>query len=372
MYRIKGYSPASTGPLDLVRLSYHYHLPEELIAERAVSDRHSSRLLIYDQNTNQVTHTTFFNLDQYLPHNTTLVFNQSKVFPSRLKAQKKTGGKAEVFLLTYTPNENNEYRALVKYRGKKNLGDILEVLFNEAVVGELSITRRDPNDESVFFVRFHDLENPFQFAKLPIPPYIRNGESDEQDLEQYQTTYAKSVGSVAASTAGLHFSHDLREKLKAKGITESFVTLHVGLGTFKPVTVQDLKEHQMHTEPFMIDEVNHELIKKAQYRVAVGTTSLRTLESIVGLELENKTFHPGQFYETNIFLHPGKDVESIDALITNFHLPESTLIMLVSAILGREKTLELYNIAVENKYRFFSYGDAMLIIRKKDKNEIHI
>lgn len=365
MYRIKGYSSVESKPLDLVRKSYHYDLPEELIAERAVSDRHSSRLLVYDENTNEVTHTTFFHLDQILPNNSTLVFNQSKVFPSRLKAQKKSGGKAEVFLLTYTANENNEYRALVKYRGKKNIGDILEVLFNEVVVGELEITRRDPEDDSVFFVRFINLQNPFQYAKLPIPPYIRNGESDELDLEQYQTTYAKSSGSVAASTAGLHFSHQLREKLKAKGITESFVTLHVGLGTFKPVMVDDLKEHQMHTEPFMIDQANHELIKKAEFRVAVGTTSLRTLESIVGLENENKTFHPGQFYETNIFLHPGRKVESIDALITNFHLPESTLIMLVSAILGREKTLELYKIAVEQKYRFFSYGDAMLIIRKK-------
>jgi len=365
VYRIKGYSSVESKPLDLVRKSYHFELPEELIAERAVSDRHSSRLLVYDENTNQVTHTTFFHLDQILPSHSTLVFNQSKVFPSRLKAQKKSGGKAEVFLLTYTANENSEYRALVKYRGKKNIGDILEVLFKDVVVGELEITRRDPEDDSVFFVRFFDLENPFQFAKLPIPPYIRNGESDELDLEQYQTTFALSTGSVAASTAGLHFSHQLREKLKSKGITESFVTLHVGLGTFKPVMVDDLKEHQMHTEPFMIDQANHELIKNAAFRVAVGTTSLRTLESIVGLELENKTFHPGQFYETNIFLHPGRNVESIDALITNFHLPESTLIMLVSAILGREKTLELYKIAVEHKYRFFSYGDAMLIIRKK-------
>lgn len=372
MYRIKGYFPVKSAPSDLVRKSYHYDLPQELIAERAVSDRHSSKLLVYDENTDEIYHSTFFDLDQFLPTNSTLVFNQSKVFPSRLKAQKKSGGKAEVFLLTYSPNDRLEYHALVKFRGKKHDGEILNLLDNEVVVGEIEITRRDPLDDSLFYIRFIGVDNPFQFAKLPIPPYIRNGESDELDNEQYQTTYAKAVGSVAASTAGLHFSHLLREKLKHKGITESFVTLHVGLGTFKPVMVDNLQEHQMHSEPFMIDESNHQLIKKADYRVAVGTTSLRTLESIVKRENEKKEFVPGHFYDTNIFLHPGVEVESIDALITNFHLPESTLIMLVSAILGREKTLALYKVAVENKYRFFSYGDAMLIIRKKGKNEIHI
>ena len=201
-----------------------------------------------------------------------------------------------------------------------------------------------------------------KFALIPIPPYIRGGESDEMDRLNYQTSYANEVGSVAAPTAGLHFKPDLLLKLKDQNIDSAFVTLHVGLGTFKPVTASDLRDHQMHHENYFIDQENLELIKSARQNkkkiFAVGTTTLRVLESSL-----HKDLKAHQVNQTNIFLHPGKTIESIDGLITNFHLPESTLLMLVSTLIGREKTLELYHLAIKEKYRFFSYGDGMLIIR---------
>ena len=198
--------------------------------------------------------------------------------------------------------------------------------------------------------------------KIPIPPYIRNGESDELDRLNYQTIYAKEVGSVAAPTAGLHFTKELLEKLEELKIKTGFVTLHVGLGTFKPVTVSSLLDHQMHSENFFFDEINNDFLIQARNEkkkiFAVGTTSLRVLESSFEKNLEpNKTF------STNIFLHPGKEIKSVDGLITNFHLPESSLLMLVSTMIGREKALELYEMAIKERYRFFSYGDGMLIIR---------
>ncbi|MBY0415523.1 MAG: S-adenosylmethionine:tRNA ribosyltransferase-isomerase, partial [Bdellovibrionales bacterium] len=184
------------------------------------------------------------------------------------------------------------------------------------------------------------------------------GESDEEDKKSYQTVYSKETGSVAAPTAGLHFTSELLEKLKDHSINQAFVTLHVGLGTFKPVTVQNLKDHVMHEEEYFVDQENLEKISKAKSIFAVGTTSLRVLESSYGQNLESE-----KRYKTKIFLHPGVEVKSISGLITNFHLPESTLLMLVSALVGREKTMELYELAVKEKYRFFSYGDAMLILR---------
>jgi S-adenosylmethionine:tRNA ribosyltransferase-isomerase len=195
-------------------------------------------------------------------------------------------------------------------------------------------------------------------ALIPIPPYIRKGESDADDKKNYQTVYSKHMGSVAAPTAGLHFTKELLTKLKINNIDQAFVTLHVGLGTFKPVTVDHLKDHVMHSEEYFVDEENLKKIKSAKNIFAVGTTSLRVLESSY-----KKDISANIHYKTQIFLHPGVDVQSVSGLITNFHLPESTLLMLVSALIGREKTMELYKIAVEEKYRFFSYGDAMLILR---------
>lgn len=346
---------------DLKLSSYSYDLPPELVAQRPIDgvNRDLSRLMVYNNATGQLTHDHFYNLDKYIPVDSTLVFNQSKVFPSRLLGQKNSGGRAELFLLSAEKNEKNIYPCLIKSRGKKKCGDVFN--FSE----DLSALIKEINEDGTFGVeltipnKFPTLMNYLQnHAMIPIPPYIRKGESDEKDKISYQTLYSKDVGSVAAPTAGLHFTENVFNKLKLKKIESAFVTLHVGLGTFKPVTVDNLSDHIMHSEDYYIDEANKKKIKAAKNIFAVGTTSLRVLESSFGQDVT-----PNQIYKTQIFLHPGIEIQSVRGLITNFHLPESTLLMLVSALIGREKTLELYKIAVLEKYRFFSYGDAMLIIK---------
>ena len=346
---------------DLILQSYHYNLPPELIAQRPVDAilRHQSRLLVYDLKTDSVTHDHFYNLPKYLPPESLIVFNQSKVFPSRLLGHKKSGGKAELFFLSHELNDEGLYPCLLKTRSKKNIGDEFSFADN------LKVQVACLNNDGTFGVK---INLPAQYLKLldyleknaliPIPPYIRKGESDADDIKNYQTVYSKDTGSVAAPTAGLHFTNDLLEKLKDNKIDQAFVTLHVGLGTFKPVTVDHLKDHVMHSEDYFVDGENLNKIKSAKNIFAVGTTSLRVLESSYGKEIK-----AGEHYKTQIFLHPGVNVQSISGLITNFHLPESTLLMLVSALIGRKKTLELYELAVKEKYRFFSYGDAMLILR---------
>lgn len=341
--------------MDTLLSSYHYDLPEELIAQRPAK---ISRLMVYKISTNEVIHDVFPNIGNYLPHDSLLVFNQSKVFPSRLMGKKASGGKAEVFVLS-TTSLNGIYPVLIKTTSKKKIGDTY------TFAAGMTATLEAVNPDGTFGVSFNKaglaeyLEN---HAKIPIPPYIRKGESDELDRLDYQTSYAKDVGSVAAPTAGLHFTKELLEKLSAQKIDTAYVTLHVGLGTFRPVSVSKLADHQMHSENFFIDLANFKKINqaKADHKkiFAVGTTSLRVLESCVG-----KDILPDQTYSTNIFLHPGKEIKSVDGMITNFHLPESTLLMLVSTMIGREKTLELYQLAIVEKYRFFSYGDGMLIIR---------
>ncbi|WP_221887068.1 tRNA preQ1(34) S-adenosylmethionine ribosyltransferase-isomerase QueA [Bacteriovorax stolpii] len=348
-------------PDDLLLSSYHYDLPPELIAQRPVDgvNRHQSRLMVYNQKTDTVTHDYFYNLPKYLPAESLIVFNQSKVFPSRLLGNKKSGGKAELFFLSHETDQNGSYPALIKTRSKKNIGD--EYTF----AAEMKVEVSEIFSDGTFGVKvslpagFKNLLDYLEaHALIPIPPYIRKGESDEEDKKNYQTVYSKHTGSVAAPTAGLHFTNDLLEKLKESNIERAFVTLHVGLGTFKPVTVANLKDHVMHSEEYFVDEENLSKIRNAKNVFAVGTTSLRVLESSYG-----KDISPNEHYKTQIFLHPGVDVKSVSGLITNFHLPESTLLMLVSALIGRTKTLELYELAVKEKYRFFSYGDAMLILR---------
>lgn len=332
--------------------SYDYDLPPELIAERPVPDRHSSRLLVYDEATDTVTHATFRDLSRFLPAHSTIVLNRSKVFPCRLLGKKITGGEAEVFLLTLTPVRGS-YEALIRTTGKKKIGETF-------YFGELSARVEEINPQGTFQVSFNvnpeDLPAILEkVAKIPIPPYIRNGESDDDDKKTYQTVYAQETGSVAAPTAGLHFSSELLKELEGKH-TLATVTLHVGIGTFAKVKVENILEHKMHEEIYTIDRENLAKISEAKFTVAVGTTSLRTLESY-----QRSGEASGA---TSIFLHPGIEVKSIDALITNFHLPKSTLLMLVSSLIGREKTLSLYRLAVEERYRFFSYGDGMLILRK--------
>lgn len=345
---------------DFLLQNYNFDLPKELIADRPVPDRHSSRLLVYDEERDSITHSTFSEIQNFLPKGSTLVFNRSKVFPCRLIGHKPSGGEAEVFILSLL-HENDIYPAMVRASGKRKVGDV----FN---FGNLTAELVEVKGNGTFGVKFnasheeliHQLET---IGKIPIPPYIRGGESDELDKKTYQTVFAEETGSVAAPTAGLHFSTELLEKLKAAGHELATVTLHVGAGTFAPVKAENILEHKMHEEFFTIDQENLKTIQKAKFRVAVGTTTLRTLESSWkdgNVQFEN----PGSLKSTSIFLHPGKEVHSIDAMVTNFHLPESSLIMLVSALIGREKTLEIYRVAVKNKYRFFSYGDGMLILRK--------
>jgi S-adenosylmethionine:tRNA ribosyltransferase-isomerase len=341
--------------------SYDFELPLELIADRPVADRHSSRLLVYDEATDTITHSTFSEIYYFVPPESTFIFNRSKVFPCRLLGHKETGGEGEVFILSLM-HEDDIYHCMIRAGGKRKEGESF-------VFGNLKATLRKVRGDGTFGVSFnvshedllHALES---IGKIPIPPYIRKGEADEQDKKTYQTVYAKEVGSVAAATAGLHFSQELLGKLKVKGHSLATVVLHVGAGTFAPVKAQNILEHMMHEESFTIDQENLRLIQDARYRIAVGTTTLRTLESSWQdghICIEN----PGEMNSTSIFLYPGKSVHSIDAMVTNFHLPQSTLIMLVSALLGRKKTLEIYQIAINERYRFFSYGDGMLILRKR-------
>lgn len=344
---------------DLLLSSYDFHLPEELIASRPVPDRHSSKLMVYDEARDEVIHTTFAKIGDFLPKESTLVFNRSKVFPCRLIGKKASGGEAEVFILSLL-HENNLYPAMIRASGKRKVGD-------EFFFGELAAKLEVVKGDGTFFVSFNADHNTLldqleAIGKIPIPPYIRDGESDDLDKKTYQTVFAKETGSVAAPTAGLHFSEELLKNLESNGHQLATVTLHVGAGTFAPVKAENILEHKMHEEFFTIDQENLKKIRAAKFRVGVGTTTLRTLES--SYKNGNVEFEGNGLKSTAIFLHPGKQVQSIDALVTNFHLPKSSLIMLVSALIGREKILSLYEEAIRNKYRFFSYGDGMLILRR--------
>lgn len=345
---------------DLLLQNYDFDLPPELIASRPVSDRHSSKLLVYDEASDKVIHTHFHKIGDFLPSGSTVVFNRSRVFPCRLIGKKASGGEAEVFVLSLI-SENKLYPAMLRAAGKRKVGD--EFHF-DGLIAKLEIVKGD----GTFYISFncpHDelIQKLEKIGKIPIPPYIRGGESDELDKKTYQTVYAQETGSVAAPTAGLHFSDELLKTLKDQGHKLASVTLHVGAGTFAPVKSENILEHKMHEEFFSIDQENLKLIREAKYRIAVGTTSLRTLESC--WQDGNVQFDPEAGLKgTSIFLHPGKTAQSIDALVTNFHLPKSSLIMLVSSLIGREKVLELYELAIKEKYRFFSYGDGMLILRK--------
>ncbi|MBT3982249.1 MAG: tRNA preQ1(34) S-adenosylmethionine ribosyltransferase-isomerase QueA [Bacteriovoracaceae bacterium] len=344
--------------MDHLLENYNYHLPEHLIASRPAVPRHSSKLMIYDQRTGEVHHTSFDNIHQFLPQNSCMVFNQSKVFPCRLRGKKSTGGSVEVFLLSLEPTDGDAYPCLVKTTKKKKIGE--KYYFDGGLEAQL-VGHHEREDSGSFLVKFSTgelltwLED---YAMIPIPPYIRKGESDLRDRSDYQTIYAKNPGSVAAPTAGLHFTELVLSNLESKKIDTAFVNLHVGLGTFSKVGVENIHDHKMHHESYFVDSENLEKISSRKGSlVAVGTTSLRVLESSYNIDM-----NPAEMYSTDIFLHPGVDVKSIKALVTNFHLPKSSLLMLVSALIGREKTLELYREAIENEYRFFSYGDGMLIL----------
>ena len=336
---------------------FAYDLPEELIAQDPLSDRASSRLMILDKQTGEITHRIFRDITEYLKPGDCLVLNDTKVIPARLIGEREeTGGKVEVLLLKR--GEDNVWETLVKPGKKARPGTRL--VFGG---GLLRAEVVDIVEEGNRLIRF-EYEGIFeeildQLGQMPLPPYITH---KLEDKNRYQTVYAKYEGSAAAPTAGLHFTTELLQQIEQMGVSIARVTLHVGLGTFRPVKVDDVEQHHMHSEFYMVEEDQAKLIndtKKQGGRViSVGTTSCRTLESATD---ENGILRAGSGW-TEIFIYPGYRFKMIDGLITNFHLPESTLMMLVSALAGKEHIMAAYEEAVRQRYRFFSFGDAMLIL----------
>ena len=334
---------------------FYYDLPEELIAQTPLQQRDTSRLLALNKVTGEVEHRHFYDILDYLQPGDCLVMNNSRVLPARLLGHRPTGGAVEVLLLRDLGNK--KWECLCKPGRKMQVGH--EVLFGD---GELSAVVTEVREDGNRVVEFRYegifLEVLERLGKMPLPPYIK---AELADQERYQTVYSKETGSAAAPTAGLHFTNELLEKIRGKGVRTAFVTLHVGLGTFRPVKAENIHEHHMHSELCMISQETAEILNETKKQggriVCVGTTSCRTLES---LAKEDGTFEAGSKW-TEIFIYPGYTFKAMDALITNFHLPESTLVMLVSAFAGREHVLSAYETAVRERYRFFSFGDAMYI-----------
>ena len=334
---------------------FWYDLPEELIAQTPLRQRDSSRLCVLDKETGAVTHRHFYDIVDYLRPGDCLVMNDSRVLPARLLGHRPTGGAVEVLLLRDLGDK--KWECLCKPGRKMKEGDL--VIFGD---GELTATVTEVKEDGNRIVTF-DYQGIFlevleRLGKMPLPPYIR---AELQDQERYQTVYSREVGSAAAPTAGLHFTQELLDKIRAMGVSTAFVTLHVGLGTFRPVKAEDISQHHMHSELCMISQKTADILNETKRNggriVCVGTTSCRTLES---LAKEDGTFGASSKW-TEIFIFPGYQFKAMDALITNFHLPESTLVMLVSAFAGREHVLGAYEEAVKERYRFFSFGDAMYI-----------
>ena len=335
---------------------FWYDLPEELIAQTPLQQRDTSRLMVLDRQTGKVTHKHFYDIIDYLQPGDCLVMNDSRVLPARLLGHRPTGGAVEVLLLRDLGNK--QWECLCKPGKKMQVGS--EVIFGD---GELTavVTQVKEDGNRVVEFRYEGifLEVLERLGKMPLPPYIK---AELADQERYQTVYSREVGSAAAPTAGLHFTNELLEKIRSKGVKTAFVTLHVGLGTFRPVKADQIAEHHMHSELCMISEQTASLLNETRANggriICVGTTSCRTLESLV---MDDGSFCASSKW-TEIFIYPGYRFKAMQGLITNFHLPESTLVMLVSAFAGRENVLSAYKEAVEEKYRFFSFGDAMCIM----------
>ena len=337
---------------------YNYPLPPELIAQDPLSDRSSSRLLHMDRETGEVSHHIFKDITGFLKPGDCLVLNDTKVIPARLTgARKDTGGAVELLLLKRLEDRSNEWEALAGPGKKARPGNVI-VFGNGELEAEVLEVLPDGNRVVRFSYDGIFEEILDKLGTMPLPPYITH---ELQDRDRYQTVYAKYEGSAAAPTAGLHFTEELLEKIEDMGVNVARVTLHVGLGTFRPVKAEHIRDHVMHSERYIVSAEAADIInqtKKSGGRIiSVGTTATRSLESAAD---ETGFVHPGQA-DTSIFIYPGYDFKVTDGLITNFHLPESTLIMLVSAFAGREETLSAYNEAVKERYRFFSFGDAMII-----------
>lgn len=334
---------------------YDYYLPEELIAQDPLEKRDNSRLLVLSKDTGRIFHDRFFNIGKYLNPDDTLVINDTKVIPARLYGTRSTGARIEVLLLKRIDDER--WEVLTRPGKRTRIGS--EMVFSD----RLRAVIEDEKEDGIRVVRFI-YEGIFEeildeTGIMPLPPYIKH---ELKERSRYQTVYARLDGSAAAPTAGLHFTKELLADLQKDGVNIANVTLHVGLGTFRPVSTDNILEHKMHSECYKIDKKSAELINVTKMKggriVAVGTTSVRTLESVAAV---NGGIVPSEG-ETDIFIYPGFDFRVTDAVVTNFHLPKSTLLMLVSAFAGRENVLNAYREAVENEYRFFSFGDSMLII----------
>jgi len=351
--------------MDVSRLDYD--LPQRLIAQQGLPNRSDSRLMVLDRKTGQIAHRLFKDILDYLHPSDCLVLNDSKVIPARFYLQRQTGGIVEGLFLRKTDDEN--WLVLLKHAGRLKTGELLHfyrpdqdrsdetamIVVEKKTQGLWLLNPAIPQDAFALLDRF---------GRPPLPPYIhrsRKDPADETDRRRYQTVYAHSPGSVAAPTAGLHFTPELLDSVRERSIRIARVTLHVGMGTFKPVTVEKLEDHVMHFETYSIDENNASLINQTIQQsgriFAVGTTSVRTLETIA----KNRHIHAASG-STNLFITPGYAFQIVDAIITNFHLPRSTLLALVCAFAGRDQMLNAYRLAVQQEYRFFSYGDAMLIL----------
>ena len=336
---------------------FYYDLPEELIAQTPLAKRDSSKLLVLPLNEDQIEHKHFIDILDYLRPDDCLIMNNSRVLPARIFGVKETGSLVELLLLKNIGND--EWECLAKPGKKARVGAELKI--SEFLSCKITNVLEDGNRIVKFF--YPEGRNIYEIldevGTMPLPPYIKE---KLEDQERYQTVYAKEIGSAAAPTAGLHFTDELMQKISQMGVKIGYVTLHVGLGTFRPVKVEDVSNHKMHTESYFVPSETVDLInetrKKGGRIISVGTTSTRTLES--AFDEKGNCIKP--YGDTDIFIYPGYKFKMIDGLITNFHLPESTLIMLVSALAGKDKVLDAYRIAVGEKYRFFSFGDAMLII----------
>jgi len=338
---------------------FNYYLPEGLIARYPATERDASRMMVLDRRTGEITDRLFKNISEYLEADDLLVLNDTRVIPARLFGHKATGGKVEIFLVRRENAESERWRCLMRSSKGMREGHCITLAsgMSARVCGKL--------DPETWLIEFEGME-PFDVwlereGQMPLPPYLQR-EADAQDRRRYQTVFARSAGAVAAPTAGLHFTRTLLDELEKKGITTTYLTLHTGLGTFQPVRVEQVEDHQIHSERFRISAETAQAIRTTKERggrvVAVGTTSARTLEYAAN---GKGWVEPGSG-EADIFIYPGYTFKVVDALVTNFHLPESTLIMLVSAFAGKELVFKAYREAVERCYRFYSYGDAMLIV----------
>jgi S-adenosylmethionine:tRNA ribosyltransferase-isomerase len=338
---------------ELLTKSYDFTLPDELIATHPVTPRNNAKLLVYDRASNKITHTYFYNLENYLPKDITLIFNDTKVIKARLYGKKESGGKIE--LLINKPVDALDINVYIKGRVKKET----KLLFSENLIAIVKELNSDGSRVVNFFLnstqlRFEDILPIIdKIGHVPLPPYIARSDEKADEVE-YQSVFAKDEGAVAAPTASLHFTKEQYERILEK-YNSAYVTLHVGSGTFKPVEVDVITEHPMHSEYYKIPQKTKEILDLDLPILAVGTTTTRTIEYYV--RNKNKTAS-----EANLFLHPQNRPLRVNHLLTNFHLPKSTLLMLVASFVGLDKTQELYQEAIKNRYRFYSYGDAMLIL----------